>query len=398
MPRSIYLAGAAFWVAVLVYGSYKLLSKRAASGSGVAELEALAYLTHSPQRAANPLGGVTRKVDARIQPGHVLYASRTRPEAYLIDTSGRVVHTWRRPGSLRFSWEALTLLPGGDLLLLSKYEAALRLDRESRVKWRTEGKFHHDIRPIDGGYVAIGEEIIEREGKKIVFDTIVELDRGGVVTSIWSTHDHLTEMRRGFDTSLFLDSRASPEDLKRGVFYDYFHMNTVSAAAAVPGKEDFRAAPTLLTCYRHINQIAAQDPVSKEILWSWGEGKLDWPHYPTLLPGGNVLVYDNGRHRGFSRVIEIDPTSDKIVWEYRGTETEPFFSPEKGSAQRLENGNTLIADSENGRIIEVTSEGEIVWEFLNPSMRDGHRETIYRAVKVTPEQVQEILAPRKEEL
>jgi hypothetical protein len=37
-----------------------------------------------------------------------------------------------------------------------------------------------------------------------------------------------------------------------------------------------------------------------------------------------------------------------------------------GSAQRLPNGNTLITESAFGRVFEVTKEGEIVWDYVNP--------------------------------
>src|SRR5258706_14516162 len=37
-----------------------------------------------------------------------------------------------------------------------------------------------------------------------------------------------------------------------------------------------------------------------------------------------------------------------------------------GNAQRLPNGNTLITESSFGRFFEVTKEGEIVWEYVNP--------------------------------
>lgn len=36
------------------------------------------------------------------------------------------------------------------------------------------------------------------------------------------------------------------------------------------------------------------------------------------------------------------------------------------TAQRLANGNTLICEGDCGRIFEVTSDGELVWEFVNP--------------------------------
>ena len=32
---------------------------------------------------------------------------------------------------------------------------------------------------------------------------------------------------------------------------------------------------------------------SKEIFWVWGEAELEWPHRPSMLPGGRILVFDN---------------------------------------------------------------------------------------------------------
>lgn len=43
-----------------------------------------------------------------------------------------------------------------------------------------------------------------------------------------------------------------------------------------------------------------------------------------------------------------------------------LFSEYCSSADRLPNGNTLITETVRGRVIEVTPEREIVWEFLNP--------------------------------
>ena len=43
-----------------------------------------------------------------------------------------------------------------------------------------------------------------------------------------------------------------------------------------------------------------------------------------------------------------------------------FFTPFMGSAQRLANGNTLLCESAFGRIFEVTREGYVCWEYVNP--------------------------------
>ena len=51
-----------------------------------------------------------------------------------------------------------------------------------------------------------------------------------------------------------------------------------------------------------------------------------------------------------------------------------FYSRYKSAAQRLPNGNTLITESLCGHLLEVTTDGEIVWEYINPAnlaVREG---------------------------
>lgn len=145
-----------------------------------------------------------------------------------------------------------------------------------------------------------------------------------------------------------------------------------------------------------------------EIVWKMGPdytadpalrtiGCIIGPHHthiiPRGLPGeGNVLVFDNGGAAGFgdpnpgapdgtwnalrdcSRVLEIDPVSRKLVWEYTARaagyptdgEDVQFYSRYESAAQRLPNGNTLITESKCGRLFEVTPECEIVWEHVSP--------------------------------
>ena len=75
-----------------------------------------------------------------------------------------------------------------------------------------------------------------------------------------------------------------------------------------------------------------------------------------------------------SRVVEVDPISKDIVWQYDGSTSGhqiwSFYSSFMCSARRLPGGNTLIAEGMYGRIFQVTREGEIVWEFVNPRFGD----------------------------
>ncbi|MEE8458976.1 MAG: PQQ-binding-like beta-propeller repeat protein, partial [Phycisphaerales bacterium] len=86
---------------------------------------------------------------------------------------------------------------------------------------------------------------------------------------------------------------------------------------------------------------------------------LDYPNDANLLPSGNRLITDRDNHR----VIEID-ASGLIVWQFGvtgepGNDSMHLNGPH--NADRLGSGNTIIADSGNNRIIEVNPAGLIVW-------------------------------------
>ena len=73
-------------------------------------------------------------------------------------------------------------------------------------------------------------------------------------------------------------------------------------------------------------------------------------------------------------MIEFEPTSAKVLWAFGDAAKDDLFSKTLGSCQRLANGNTLITESENGRALEVDSQGRLVWEFNSPERAgDGNR-------------------------
>ena len=53
-----------------------------------------------------------------------------------------------------------------------------------------------------------------------------------------------------------------------------------------------------------------------------------------------------------------------------------------GTTQRLDNGNTLITESDFGRAFEVTSDGDIVWEFFNTFRAGEDQEFIATLMEV----------------
>lgn len=104
-----------------------------------------------------------------------------------------------------------------------------------------------------------------------------------------------------------------------------------------------------------------------QILWQYGQfgvagsdaNQLDTPVQATWLPNGHVLITDQANQR----VIEVT-MSRRIAWQYGQTGVagccgdDILNSP--NSAQLLRNGNILIADEGNARVIEVNRDHHIV--------------------------------------
>jgi len=110
------------------------------------------------------------------------------------------------------------------------------------------------------------------------------------------------------------------------------------------------------------NNRVFQVDTQGQIVWTsddWGNGTgtlddgshLHYPNDAELLPGGTLLLTD----RNNDRVVEI--TADgQVVWQYAGL-NRPH------NADRLENGNTLICNSEDNLVLEIDPQGQIVWQF-----------------------------------
>jgi len=239
---------------------------------------------------------------------------------------------------------------------------------------------------------------------QVLDDVVYEVNPDGDIVWTWAASDHIDEI--GF----------APEELKLvkgSKSADYLHVNNLKPVGPNHwfDEGDQRFAPdNLIFDSRNANFIAIIDRKTRKIVWTLGphfaplleDGNPAWrklprpvdqisgPHdahiIPKGLPGaGNLLVFDNQGEAGYprapvaltggSRVLEISPVTKEIVWQYAGASSGSpgwrFKSTHISNARRLPNGNTFIDEGQIGRFFQVTPEGEIVWEYLNPYPRRG---------------------------
>lgn len=369
------------------------------------KLRAIGYADFGPDEldSEERQSGVTVWDRSEASPGYNLYCSRITPEAFLMDMSGEVVHRWHYQEAKRQIWDHAVMLDSGELVVLVKFSHILRLDWDSDLVWRHEFEVHHDIAPLhDGTFQVLLRELKPMHGVRVRLPVLAHLSADGLEMDRWSGAERLEEIKESFGTDEFLDTvldrlakSGALEDAGSRI-YDYFHANTITILPKTPlGEADARFREgNLMICFRNVHQVLILDRDDKSIVWHWGAEELERPHNPTMLDDGNILIFDNGTERKYSRVVEIEPVSGEVVWEYAADPPESFFTAQKGSAQRLPNGNTLVGGGDTGRAFEVTPEGRIVWEWWNPVIKKDRRESTYRMTRLAPDLVDSLLSQR----
>jgi hypothetical protein len=340
---------------------------------------------------------------ARAQPGYTLFAPMYGDgTVYLVDMDGKVAHTWRlphRPGLYGHLLPNGHLFYGGKIMEdLERFEgwsrfkggAVLEVDWNGRVVWEVRHPdHHHDARRLRNGNVLLlclwplpadlagrvqgGLPGTEASGTMYA-DYLVEMTTGGEVVWEWRSWDHLDPATHPMTLQ---DRRA-----------EWTHGNTVAETAE----------GSIVVSFRNISTVVMIDRPTGKIVWRLGSPPLAQQHDPRPLTNGNLLIFDNGTHRRdhpatFSRVIEVDPRTSAIVWEYADQSLFEFFSPSISGAQRLANGNTLICEGVHGRIFEVTHDGEVVWEYVSPHFfheptGPGLNNWVFRAFRYTAEEIE----------
>lgn len=178
-------------------------------------------------------------------------------------------------------------------------------------------------------------------------DVIREVDRTGRLVWEWKCWEHL-----------------APGDFPIHPGFGRYHWPLVNGLAV-------DAQGLVLMSLRTTAGIIGVDKARGSVRLHVPPGVVSHQHAPVPLANGNILAFDNGNfrtraHVAFSRVVEIDPATNAVVWSYADEMVSAFFTPYMGNAQRLPNGNTHITESATGRLFEVTPAGEVVWEYVIP--------------------------------
>ena len=334
-----------------------------------------------------------------------------------VDWDGKIVWQWGPQGASGQNHDLVRLANGNTLVI-------------SIVRHHVPGIRRRRPNP---GHAGNADATTQLPEDLIDDQAILELTPGGDVIWQWLSCDHLAELgvdavkrtemsrpelRPGTKGPLNIndlqplgpnkwyeggDKRFNPENL----MIDSREANFIAILDRHTGDVRWRMGPDFPASYDH-SKRAFRGPLPRPI--DSLSGLHDAHLIPEGLPGaGNILLFDNQAPSGIppvfqnilpaTRVLEIDPMSQEIVWQYDAAMSDQnvwdFYSAFAGSARRLNSGNTLICESMYGRIFQVTPDGNIAWEYVNPyegkftlhheSAGRSDSNWIYRAQPIQPE-------------
>ena len=357
------------------------------SAKALEKIKALPYVTRTrPSAKHRSKTRVQRHLPHLAHQGLNFYNYESDSNAQLVDMSGKVLHVWDA-GELIF--DHAELLPDGSVLGLSQEGGyVFKLGFDSRVVWKTKIGAHHDLDVALNGDILVltegGVHLKQLHPRRPTIENWIQvLSAGGKAKGRVPLSRLLLSSGIPLERMKAVMAR-NVEEEGQGDGFDAFHANTIEVLRkdVLTADQQLLRKGQVLICLRHLNLVCVVDMKSERIVWSWGMDELDRPHQPSMLDNGDVLIFDNGSRRGFSRVLEVDPREGKIRWQYAAHPREDFFTAASGGCQRLPNGNTLITESMTGRIFEVTRDGEVVWEFFSPLFNHKkERKAIWRMTR-----------------
>lgn len=342
--------------------------------------------------------GVPTYDSTQAHRGLNLYNVDGESQAFLLDMQGQPVHAWTGTGE---GWHHVELGNYGMLWAVIRDKKLLKVDWNSAPQCSLAGRFHHDLAIDPAGRL----HALVRETRMIPFKD----HRIPILDDYVVTFSPNLEVKRKVSLWDLMGDRVSPEKLEAideflknrtpkgvietydwlGSLCDIFHANSIEWI-----ERDLKGIchrGDLLLSVRQLNLIVIIDQEKSEVLWDWGGEDLWRQHHASVVPGGDILLFDNRKPIEGSRALQVDPASREIVWEFWPKTGREFFSRLRGGCQRLPNGNTLITLSDKGRAVEITPRGEIVWEFWNEKDEHQHRRrAIYRMTRILPSDLPEL--------
>lgn len=391
-----------------------------------------------------------------VAPGFVHFSPTHGRTTYLLNTDGEVVHTWT--GADHAATSAYLLDNGNLLRTENNGAKPYRAGAGGRLReytwdgevvWEfvqdTEAlEMHHDLMVLPNGNViaTVWGPKSQSEARQAGYadpsengvrtDGLIEIEKtpdgGSRVVWEWYMWDHLIQDHDPFADN-YGDPAEHPERIdannNSGLRFNAVDFNPELDQIAGSLNSEIVIIDHSTTREESATGEGGHHGRGGDLLYRWGnpqtygrgtaeDRRLFGQHDVRWVPGDGasewrIMFYNNSVRdaAGYSEASLIDLPIDvqgryalplvepfgpaELTWKYSAPD---FFSPFISGAHPVANGNVFILQGADGRLFEVTPDGEVVWEYWQPFAGDAphlggnmgrYTTSVFRAAKIAPD-------------
>lgn len=281
------------------------------------------------------------------------------------------------------------LTPKGEVVFNYEYCGTVKLNQCGQVMWTINQPTHHSIVPAEaGGYWGLSRlkwnakdepnrfpPFSSPGGDRVIHeDTIIRIgEDGGILETISIPVLMMANNLESLMTAngLLFSSRGVLDS-------ELVHANKVAELPSALA-DDFPlfSAGDLAVSVKRLNLVFVIDPVSKKIKWHQ-TGPWIRQHDPEFMADGRISIFNNNVYQtayvnrktdldsDFStNIMAVDPISRETEILFGEKPGQEMLSVIRGQHELLKNNHIVITEFDAGRVLEVDSEKNVVWEYVN---------------------------------
>lgn len=262
------------------------------------------------------------------------------------------------------------ILDNGDVVFNFEHLSLVRLDPCGQVVWKLPFRTHHSVFVDEDKNIWVSAQINHTEPMpeypfmkpNFIEPVILKVSPDGKILEHKSVFDLMKQ--NNLPGMLYTTTVVNFQPIQSD---DILHMNDVEVFPSSMQAGFFKPGDIMISL-RNVNGVFVFDS-AWHLKYKW-IGEFVRQHDPDFIDGNTISVLDNNNvarreENAKSRVLIKNVLTDATKVAFEGTKERPFFTYVMGKHQWLNNGNLLISESTYGRALEISPQGETVWEFNN---------------------------------
>jgi hypothetical protein len=254
---------------------------------------------------------------------------------------------------------------------------------DAKSYWSRNYLLHHDIDYKDSVFTFPEKLVIRQNDKFVKIDNVVQLHKSGKLVFTWSANSKLKEIEAVFKKNINL--RLVPSE----GYYEYTYINGAAKIGEIEKHKNsniFKSENIIVSL--NLIGFVVIDTSTNTIVWNYdysdlGKGQV---HSPRFLPNGNIIfLLNESLEVGFSKIIELDPVSKKVVWSFQKNIPFEFYNEQFGSVLPTGANSFLVTHNTKGsKAFKINKvDKNVLWDWSSPNTAPA----IYRMEEVPSDHV-----------